>query len=69
MGRQRETAVDVGRKKDTLTLLRLRLGLVLRKLPRFVGNQAPVHQILHVLSLDRRPDLVALDPAGRQASS
>ena len=67
MWRQRESAVDVSGEKDTVTLLRLRLSLVLRKLPGVVGNQSPLHQILQVLLPDRRPNPVALDPAGRQA--
>ena len=69
VGRQREAAVDMGRKKDALTLLRSRLGLVLRKPPRTMGDQSPLDQILQVLLLDRRPNPVALDPAGRQAGS
>ena len=33
VGRQRKTTVDVGGEEDTLTLLRPRLGLVLREPP------------------------------------
>jgi hypothetical protein len=41
MWRQGETAVDMSREEDALTLLRLRLGLVPRQSPGLVGNQAP----------------------------
>ena len=67
--RQRKTAVDVDREKDTLTLLWSRLSLVPRKPPRLMGNQPSVHQIFHVLFHDGRPDPVALDPAARQSGS
>ena len=67
MGRQRETTINVSRKEDALTLLRQRLGLVAKKPPGFVGNQAPYSQILHILQLNRGANPVALDPAGRQA--
>ena len=41
MGRQRKPAVDVGGEENTLTLPRLRLGLVAREPRRFVGDQSP----------------------------
>ena len=69
MGRQRKPAVNVGGEEDALTLLRTRLSLIPRGPRRSVGNQSSLDQIIDVVLLDRQPNPIALDPAGRQAGS
>ena len=65
--RQGKSTVDVGGKKNTLTLPGLRLGFLPRKPRRVVGDQPPFGQVVEVFLGDPRVDLVALDPAPRQA--
>ena len=54
-------------EENALTLLWLRLGLIPRESCRFVGDQAPLDQVIDVILADHRADPVALDPARRQA--
>ena len=67
--RQGKSTVDVGGKKNTLTLPRLRLRFLPRKPRRVIGDQPPFGQVVEVFLGDPRVDPVALDPALRQAGS
>ena len=64
---QGKSTVDVGGKKDTLTLPRLRLRFLPRKPRRVVGDQPPFGQVVEVFLGDPRLDPVALDQALRRA--
>ena len=59
----------MGGEENALTLPWLPLGLIPREPCLLVGDQSPLHQVVEVVLADRRADLVALDPARRQAGS
>ena len=63
--RQGKSTVDVGGKKNVLTLLGLRLRFLPQKPRRVIGDQPPFGQVVKVFLGDPRVDLVALDPALR----
>ena len=65
MRRQGKPTVDMGGKKNALTLPRLQLGFLPRKPHRVVGDQPPFGQVVEVVLADPRVDPVALDPALR----
>ena len=48
MRRQRKSTIDVGGKKNTLTLPRLRLRFLPQKPCRVVGDQPPFGQVVEV---------------------
>ena len=65
--RQRKPTVDMGGQENALTLLRLRLRLLPREPRRSMGDQSSIGQVVKICLTNRRADLVALDPAHRQA--
>ena len=68
MRRQGKPTVDVGGKKNALTLPGLQLGFLPRKPRRVIGDQPPFVQVVEVVLGNPRVDPVALNPALRQAS-
>ena len=66
--RQGKSMVDVGGKKNTLTLPRLRLEFLPRKPRRVIGDQPSLGQVVEVFLGDPQVDPDALDPTLRQAS-
>ena len=67
--RQGKSTVDMGGKKNALTLPGLRLGFLPRKPCRVIGDQPSLGQVVKVFLGELRVDPVALDPALRQAGS
>ena len=69
MRRQREAPVHVTEQQDTLSLLRRRLRLALRRQsPRLVLDQALLHQLQHVRRRHRGGEEIPLDPTRRQST-
>ena len=63
--RQGKSTIDVGGKKNALTLPGLRLGFLPRKPHRVVRDQPSLGQVVEVFLGDPRVDPVALDPTLR----
>ena len=67
VGRQGEAPIHVVEQQDTLSLLRCRLRLALRRQPpRLVGNHALLHQLQQVVRRHRGGEEIPLDPTRRQ---